>query len=154
MKNKHWFWRKPSVFSFFPYERLRRCMKSENTLFVLITLILLIETAAMSFLREYAFSGDRAYLLSGLLCYVLVSALLVQSFRYEGMGIVNTLWSAFSVIFVVVTGMVLFGERITVIEMTGITFSTIGVVIVRHHTGKKKMRGGRCLHVAAADFTK
>lgn len=119
-------------------------------LYLFVLLILLAETTALSLLKQYSLSQNVVYLLGGLACYTLVSLFLVQSFRYEGMGIVNVLWSAFSVILVVAAGIVFFGESISKIESLGIAMVIIGVGILRLPVSKK-VRGGQCLHVVSSD---
>lgn len=115
-----------------------------------VLFILLSETTALSLFKQYSLSQNIAYLIAGLACYAFVSLFLVKSFRYEGMGIVNVLWSAFSVIFVVIAGIVLFGESINKIEAVGIAMVIIGVCILRIPLAPK-VRGGQCLHAVASD---
>ena len=119
-------------------------------LYLFILFILVSETIALSFLKQYALSQHWMYLVGGLAFYSLVSLFLTQSFRYEGMGMVNVLWSACSVILVVVAGVVLFGEKISVVESLGIIMVIMGVGILRLPTGKKAGRG-QCLHVVSSD---
>lgn len=121
-------------------------------LYVFVLLILLSETTALSFLKEYSLSGSLKSLGLGLGFYLLVSIFLIRSFRYEGMGIVNVLWSAFSVILVVATGMFLFGEKVGTMEITGMMMVIAGVIILRWSETKKESRGGQCLHIASADI--
>jgi small multidrug resistance pump len=96
-------------------------------LYLCVLLILLAETTALSLLKQYSLSGHIFYMLGGLACYTLVSLLLVQSFRYEGMGIVNVLWSACSVVLVVAAGVILFGEHVGNVELFGISMVVSGV---------------------------
>lgn len=123
-----------------------RTIRSTTMLYFIVFLILLTETTAMSFLKEYSETSSTLALLIGIACYMVVSLLLIRSFRYEGMGIVNVLWSAFSVIFVVAVGIFLFGETISKIEAVGIAFVLSGVVLLRSRQPQKITRGGRCLH--------
>lgn len=132
--------------------RIRKIPGSGRMLYVFVLLILLSETTALSFLKEYSLSGSPKSLGLGLGFYLLVSIFLIRSFRYEGMGIVNVLWSAFSVILVVATGMFLFGEKIGTMEILGMMMVIAGVVILRWSETKKESRGGQCLHIASSDI--
>ena len=85
---------------------------------------------------------------------MLVSFFLVQSFHYTGMGVVNVLWSAFSIILVVTTGVVFFGEHVSVSEIIGVLFVIVGVICVRWREMTSGMKGGRCLHIIASDLQK
>ena len=121
-------------------------------LYVFVLLILISETTALSFLKEYSMSGSLISLGLGFGFYILVSMFLTRSFRYEGMGIVNVLWSAFSVIVVVATGILIFGEKIGTMEVVGMMMVIAGVVVLRWSDTKKESRGGQCLHISASDF--
>lgn len=100
-------------------------------LYFYIGLILLCETTAISFLKEFSQIHRSWFFVLGALFYAGVSLLLVQSFGYEGMGIINVLWSAFSVIFVAGVGVLKFHEHITHAEAVGMLFTVAGVVILR-----------------------
>ncbi len=100
-------------------------------LYVYVAIIVLCETTAISFLKEYSQVRQRFYFLLGLLFYGAVSFSLVQSFRYEGMGMVNVLWSACSVIFVQSVGVFKFHERITHTQIFGIVFAIAGIALLR-----------------------
>ena len=100
-------------------------------LYTYIALILLCETTAISCLKEYAQSSQRRYFLLGLLFYAGVSLFLIQSFTFEGMGVVNAIWSAFSVVFVAGVGALKFHERITGHEILGMILAVSGIIILR-----------------------
>jgi multidrug transporter EmrE-like cation transporter len=100
-------------------------------LYVYVAIILLCETTAIGFLKKYSQVHHLSYLLLGLLCYGAVSLTLVQSFGLEGMGMVNVLWSALSVIFVESVGVFEFHERVTHRQMVGMVFAIAGIAILR-----------------------
>jgi len=101
-------------------------------LYVLVAIILLSETLAMSFLKEYSLVRRVPYFLLGLVFYATVALCLIRSFHYEGMGMVNVIWSAFSVVFVESVAVYKFHERITHTQILGILFSLGGVMILRY----------------------
>lgn len=100
-------------------------------LYFYVLLILISETTALSFLKK--FSADSNYLYFGLAIffYTLVSIFLVKTFKYEGMGLVNVLWSAFSVIFVVTAGVLFFKEHFTYVEAFAMLMIVSGVVVLK-----------------------
>lgn len=122
-------------------------LSSPKLLYLFIGLILTSETAAISLLKEFSISNSVLYLYGGLALYGLVATFLVQSFKYEGMGIVNILWSAFSVVAVVVTGVALFGETVTTSDVIGMSMVMTGVLVLRIGEAKRKARGAGCMHV-------
>ena len=73
-------------------------------LYLYVLLILVSETAAFSFLKKFSLESNWSHLALGLFFYAMVAILLVKSFKYGDMGIVNVLWSAFSVLAVAGVG--------------------------------------------------
>lgn len=118
-------------------------------LYPLVLLIIVTETTAMGFLKQYSMTSSIASLAIGLACYMVVAFLLMESLQFEGMGIVNILWSAFSVIAVVITGILVFGEKISMLEVFGIAFVITGVVLLRSREATETTTGGQCLHLPA-----
>lgn len=102
-------------------------------LYLYIVCILIAETTAITFLKKFSDSKHLLYFVLGIAFYTVVSFFLVKSFKYEEMGIVNVLWSAFSVLFVVGAGMFFFGEKVSLIEVVAMALIMVGVVILRYH---------------------
>lgn len=100
-------------------------------LYLYVLLILISETVAISFLKKFSLDSNYLYFVVGILFYLLVSVFLVKSFKYEGMGLVNVLWSAFSVIFVVSAGMIFFKETVSYLEVAAMVMIVSGVVVLR-----------------------
>ena len=103
--------------------------------YLLVIGILLSETIAIGLLKEYSMTSNLAFYILGILFYVLVTMLLVQSFKYEGIGIVNVLWSAFSMLLVVGVGVIFFKEHLNLPEIVGVSMVFGGVVVLRYFTG-------------------
>ena len=85
-------------------------------------------------LKKFSLSSNYLYFALGIIFYALVSFFLVKSFKYEGMGLVNVLWSAFSVILVVGVGALYFKESITAVEMAAMFMIFAGVVVLKFHS--------------------
>jgi len=100
-------------------------------IYLLVLGILISETIALSFLKEYSMHPNVLYYALGLLFYVFVTLFLVKSFQYEGVGVVNVLWSAFSIMFVVAAGIVVFKEKIHALELLGVVMVLGGVSLIR-----------------------
>lgn len=105
-----------------------------NPTILLLGIIILIsvsECIGQSCLRNFYEHPSRIYLLLlGLLFYGMVCLLLVLSYKYRGMGIVNVLWSGISVLVVVSAGMVFFDEKITQMDTIGIALILTGIGFV------------------------
>ncbi len=99
-------------------------------LYLLVLFIILSEAIGMSFLKKYYLTKRIVYLLLGFLGYASISFFLVQSYKYEGIGIVNVLWSAISVLLITFIGHFCFKELITRREMAGMGLVIAGVAIL------------------------
>ena len=130
---------------------LRQIFQSNKVLYLLVFFILLSETAALSFLKEYSLSGSTTHLLLGLVFYSLVSFFLIQSFRYETIGIVNVLWSAFSVILVAATGVLIFGERLNLAQILGMGMVLVGVAVLRWPHRKEGIYGNHSTYMTSSE---
>lgn len=102
-------------------------------LYLYVFLILISETIAITLLKKFSTSSVWYYFILGIIFYTLVAIFLTKSFKYEGMGIVNVLWSAFSVLFVVGAGVLFFKEQISIVELSGIGMIVSGVVVLRFY---------------------
>ncbi len=101
---------------------------------ILVLLIVIAECGAMSCIRmsgvEAAGMGHYLYFIFGTLLYVLVALLLKKSFDIRGMAVVNTLWSALSVITVAGIGCFYFGEKLTHWEIIAVGLATVAATIM------------------------
>lgn len=100
-------------------------------LYFYVFLILASETTAISLLKKFALTSDLRFLVLGFLFYTLVALFLVKTFHYEGMGVVNVLWSAFSVVFVVLAGVLFYHEHVTPVQLGAMGMIVTGVVVLR-----------------------
>ncbi len=112
------------------------CM--EIIILLLVILIVIAESAAMGCIRMSsdmsgpAESSSKSYVCFtyGVLLYILVAVLLKKSFNIKGMAVVNTLWSAMSVIAVAGVGRVYFGEELTHWEVVAVCLAAISASIM------------------------
>lgn len=106
-------------------------MQSTLLILGLVFLISLSECAGQGCLKTFYGQPNKTYLyVLGIAFYAIVCTLLVLSYRYKGMGIMNVLWSGMSVLVVVSAGMVFFGEKITQLDAAGIVLILAGMALV------------------------
>ena len=72
------------------------------------------------------------YFFIGVIFYTVVCYLLVQSYKYKGMGIVNVLWSGLSILIILSIGNIFFNEEITTYDKIGIFFVIIGIFFITY----------------------
>ena len=102
-----------------------------KTLILLILLISVFECMGQSCLKRlFSNPGERHLYIFAVIFYSAVCFLLLMSYRYKSMGLTNILWSGMSVIVIVSTGMVFFGETVTRMDVAGILLILMGMALV------------------------
>lgn len=108
-------------------------MFNNNTLLLLIILFISIcELMGQSCLKYlYSTNGDKPqYYVFAVVFYSIICYLLLESYKYKGMGIVNVIWSGLSILVILSSGMIFFGEKITTMDKIGVIFVVIGIFLI------------------------
>ena len=106
-------------------------MDAKLALLLLIIAISISECLGQSCLKTYHKAPEKTHLyIAGVLFYIIVCALLVMSYKYKGMGLVNVLWSGLSVLVILSTGVLFFDESITRMDMIGAAMIVSGIGFV------------------------
>lgn len=105
-------------------------MKSTFAWIVLYVLIIVgFETTAMTCFKKSL--EDWRYFLLGVLFYVGVGGLLVQTFKLTGLAFTNALWSGLSVMATTTVGVLYFKERLHFHDFIAIAMIGGGVMILK-----------------------
>jgi small multidrug resistance pump len=107
-------------------------MKMFNNILILIALICLTETMAISCVKKYHNGDGSVFFIFAILLYSVVCFLLNKSFYLNTMGITNVLWSGVSVLFVIMAGVFLFHEKIHTHDLVGGALITAGMLMIRY----------------------
>ena len=104
----------------------------ELILLFIILCITVCESIGQTFLKRFNLQAGSKYhyYVLGVLFYAVVCYLLIQSYKYKSMGIVNILWSGLSVLMVASFGFLFYDEKITMIDIVGVVFILIGMFCV------------------------
>lgn len=94
-----------------------------------ILLIVLSETLAMSCFKKSL--DDSRFFLAGILFYTLVGFLLCQTYKFKGLALTNSLWSALSVLATTIVGVMLFKETLHTHDYFAILLIVSGVMIMK-----------------------
>ncbi len=62
------------------------------------------------------------YYLFGVFAYALVCWLLLQSYYFKGMGMVNVLWSGMSILVILTASIIMFNEQLSLCDKIGIIY--------------------------------
>jgi len=112
---------------------------STTTLIYIIIGIVLLETVAQSCLKKTKITNNQNYMCISIIAYFLICLLLIKSYAYDTMGVVNLIWSCFSIILVVVAGVCLYHEEFTKYDFMGMVFVLVGLYFIFMKDHKNKM---------------
>ncbi len=106
-------------------------MKPETvSLLSLVLFISISECLGQSCLKKFHTNplpeNNYLYYLA-VLFYSIVCLLLLMSYKYKSMGLVNVLWSGISVLVILSTGILFFHEKITFLDKLGVIFILLGI---------------------------
>lgn len=65
--------------------------------------------------------------ITAIVFYTIVCAMLVLSYKHNGLGIINILWSGLSVLLIAITGAVFFGVSLKTLHKFGILLILVGI---------------------------
>ena len=103
-------------------------MTSYGVLLGIILLIVILECLGQMCLKSYFNNPGKIHLyFIAIVFYAMVCLMLVLSYKYRGMGIINVLWSGISVLAVASAGAIFFHERLTRLDMIGIVCILVGI---------------------------
>ena len=103
-------------------------MQNTVILVFLVLLISLSECLGQTCLKKYSLTPTSHWLYwLGVSFYALVCLLLVFSYKYRGMGLINVLWSGLSVLTIVSVGLIFFDETVTRLDWLGIALVITGI---------------------------
>lgn len=80
--------------------------------YIIIMMIALIETCGQFCLKKGVLEKNRYFRIVGIISYILITYLLLKTYKYKGVGFSNIMWSALSIILACVSGKLFFGEKI------------------------------------------
>jgi multidrug transporter EmrE-like cation transporter len=104
-----------------------------NSVFMILILIVICETTAISCIKRYHNNLGSHYFLFAVMFYAMVCYLLHCSFYLKNsMGLVNVAWSGMSVFAVAIIGILFFKEKIHYHDIFAGTLITIGMMIFKY----------------------
>lgn len=101
-------------------------------LLILVVIMATLDTFMMVSIKKYYIGNiTMGYgILIPMIVYSLQPLLFYNAMAYEGIGVYNVLWDSLSNIFVLVAGIMIFSERITIKKYIGIVLSFIGILLM------------------------
>jgi multidrug transporter EmrE-like cation transporter len=83
-----------------------------HIVYIIILLIAIVEACGQFCLKKGAQQKNNYLYCMGIFSYVIITYLLLKTYKYKGVGFSNLLWSALSIILACVSGKIFFGEKI------------------------------------------
>jgi drug/metabolite transporter (DMT)-like permease len=113
-------------------------MKDFSIILTLIFLIVILECLAQGCIKQTKLTNNNKYLCISVLAYLAICLCLVKTYEYKSMGIINLIWSCLSILFIILTGVIFFHEKLTINDYIGMIFIFIGLyfVFMKDHTQK------------------
>lgn len=93
--------------------------------------------AANAVLKTYAVKGGLAVLVGALLLFCLGNFLMVQVMKANGLGLAIALSAIFQLVAISVMAIIVFGERPTGLQLTGMAVGVVAVAMIAWPAGAK-----------------
>lgn len=102
-------------------------------LIIIILFIAIFECIAQGCLKKYynnPLPANKYLYFLAICAYSIICLLLIQSYNYKTMGLVNVLWSGISVLVILSLGVFYFGEKITTLDKIGVGLVLVGISFI------------------------
>ena len=108
-------------------------MNSALAIGLFVLAISVSECIAHTCLKKFHLDERKTHLyFTAVVCYSIVCLMLVVSYKYNGLGVVNILWSGLSVLLIASMGAIHFGDRLTAIHILGMVLILAGIGCVMY----------------------
>ncbi len=108
-------------------------------LLYIIFAIVFFEAIAQFCVKKSKTNGNNGYLCISVFAYFMVCLLLLRSYSYKTMGMVNLVCSCLSIITIIFIGTFFYHEKITNFDIIGIVFILTGLYFVFMKDHKKEI---------------
>ena len=109
------------------------CDKTNKNFKIILSIVLFIvffEAIAQACLKKSKIEKNNGYMCISVIAYFIICLLLIYSYEYNTMGKINLLWSCFSIITILITGTILYHEKIHWYDIIGLLLIFSGMYFV------------------------
>ena len=104
---------------------------NSGIVYLLFMCIVILEFTALYSVKKYSLHGSGYLLAICILCYALIPLFLFLILKQkQNIATVNIIWNVLSSVYGVLIGVVLFKERINLIQSLGIVLGVVGLVLI------------------------
>ena len=108
-------------------------MNSALAIGLFVLAISVSECIAHTCLKKFRLDEKKTHLyFTAVVCYGIVCIMLVASYKFNALGVVNILWSGLSVLLIASIGAIYFGDRLTAIHIVGMLLILAGIGCVMY----------------------
>ena len=107
-------------------------MKISVSYIFLLILIIAVDAYAQYNVKKHSITNNWFYICLAIVSYTLVCLLLSKCYNQHGgeIGITNLIWSVFSIISIIIIGLIAFHETITKYDIIGIVLCFTGLYFI------------------------
>lgn len=97
-------------------------------IFLGITLVL--DVVGMSFAKQYVNTDKWWWLALAIACFGLLIIAFTEMLRLESLAFTNAIWAGFTALATVIVGWIIFGEKLSPLQLGGIILIVGGVILL------------------------
>ena len=102
---------------------------NNKTIWVMILIIAVLETIAMSVIEDSANKRNK-YFIIGIIIYCIIAYILYEILKDGNIAITNALWNATTIVLVTLMGIFYFDEKLTIYQYIGLAFAVLAVIFI------------------------
>lgn len=102
----------------------------KKELLILVSLIIIVEIASWYCLKKQYVDNNKVYLYLFFALYAMIPILLLQTVKYEGIGVTNMLWNIATTTLVLLMGYFIFKEHINHYQYLGVGLGILAIVLL------------------------
>lgn len=97
-------------------------------IFLIITLLL--DVIGMSFAKQFVNTDKWWWLILAVLCFGGLIIAFTEMLRLESLAFTNAIWAGFTALATVLVGWIIFGEKLSTLQLGGIILIVGGVILL------------------------
>lgn len=105
-----------------------------------VGLLVFLETIAASLLKEYTLNKTTWKLILAILIYPLVAYIFSTIIASRGLSVANAMWQISTLVIISLWGVIYYKEKLSNMEMLGLCFGVIGLLLFNWKDFKKLMK--------------
>lgn len=102
----------------------------QTKIIIFVAAMAIIEIIALISLKKYSENKNIFFFIMGIIMYALICVIIVHTFTFSKMSVVNSLWNGLSLIFILMIGYIVFKDKINSNEIMAIILIMIAIYLI------------------------